>query len=361
MTQPRARLRSRDDNTMKSTLICPLLAAVVFSLAGCGWLTGDDGAFRDRSQDYRRAELDAPLAIPPGLDSSAIDDALAIPTGRDHVPLSGEFVVPRPEALDGDPSAELVRIQRLGSDRWILVEIEPGEVWPRVRQFLNTNQLMVGRVDAAAGLIETVWLQPRDAGRERYRFRIEQGVQRGSSEVFVLQADATTGERWPQRSSNDSREADMVTALAQFLANSNAEGVVSMLAQRGLASRGKVILERGESPALRLQLSGERAWASLELALPKAGFAVEDRDREQAQFLVRYAPPLDEEDEKGWFDWLFGDDDELLDDAETIYLLTMTDGAPGRDVLIRIRRENGEPLSAADAEQLLQLIKGHLS
>ncbi len=339
-----------------------LLAVAILPLAGCGWLTGDDGVFRDRGEDYRRAQLDAPLTLPEGVIAPAMDDALAIPTGGDHQPLSGRFEAPRPEPLDGDPAADLVRIQTLGSDRWLLVEVDPGEVWPRVRQFLLNNQLQVGRVDATGGVIETVWLQPQEGGRERYRFRIEQGVQRGSSEVFVLQADAGTGENWPARSSNEAREAEMVRALAQFIADNSAAGAVSMLAQRGIESGGKVFLERGQKPALRLQLTGDRAWASLELALPKAGFVVDDRNRAQDQFWVRYAPPVDEEESKGWFDWLFGDDDELLDDDKTVYLVTMTEDVPdAAGVHIRIRREDGEPLPPADAERLLQLLKGHLS
>ncbi len=356
--------RPRDPDTMRSPhfpALSTLLVAALLPLAGCGWLTSDDGMFRDRGEDYRRARLDAPLELPGDVNATAMDDALAIPSGGDHHPLSGAFEVPRPEPLDGDPSADLVRIQSLGGERWLLVDIDPGEVWPRVRQFLLNSQLAVGRIDATAGLIETVWLQPQDGGRERYRFRIEQGVQRGSSEVFVLQ-QAGGGDSWPARSGNDAREAEMVRALAQFIADSGASGAVSMLAQRGLASAGKVSLVRGNTPALKLQLAGDRAWASLDLALPKAGFAVEDRNQQQSQFWVRYAPSDEEQEEKGWFDWLFGSDDDLFEDDKTVYLVTMAEAeAEAGAVLIRIRREDGQPLPVADAERLLQQLKGHLS
>ena len=82
-----------------------------------------------------------------------------------------------------------------------------------------------------------------------------------------------------------------------------------MLAQRALDARGRVFLERrGQQPMLRLDLPFERGWASLDAALPKAGFVVDDRNREARQFWVHYAPAEiaaddgeDEGDKRGWF------------------------------------------------------------
>jgi outer membrane protein assembly factor BamC len=341
---------------------CATLLIAAALLSGCGWLTGDEGIFRDRSNDYRNARLEQPLQIPPQLDGGSIEDALAIPPTSAPTGMGGEFQVPRPDPMDGNPGGELVRLQRLGDAHWILVEAEPGEVWPRVRQFLNVNRLSVARADAAAGVIESGWLQPQAEGaaRERYRFRIEQGVQRGSSEVFVLQS---AGEQWPQSSSNGEREGEMRRALAQFIADAGSSGSVSMLAQRGLDARGKVFLERrGEQPALRLELPLERAWASLESALPKAGFTVSDLNRSERQLWATYAPPAEEEEKRGWFGslWhaLFGEDEAIADD--TVYLIAV-EPRQSAAVRITIRREDGQPLADADAERLLHEIKGRLS
>lgn len=339
-----------------------LIAAT--TLSGCGWLTGEGGIFRDRSNDYRQAQLEQPLQVPPNLSSTAIDDALAIPPTSAPSGLGGKFEVPRPDPLEGNPDGELVKLQRLGDDHWILVEAEPGEVWPRVRQFLTVNQLTVARADAATGMIESGWLQPQadGAARERYRFRIEQGVQRGSSEVFVLQSGSDS---WPQHSTNAGREAEMRQALAQFIADAGSSGSVSMLAQRGLDSRGKVFMERrGEQPSLRLELPIERAWASLEAALPKAGFTIDDRNRSDRQLWATYAPPQEEEEKRGWFGsiWhsLFGEDDSV-GDASTIYVIAVEPRADDRSVRITLRRDDGQPLPTGDLEQLLQQIKGRLS
>lgn len=355
---------------MKKILSKAALLALSVATAGCTWVVGDNAVLRDRGDDYRQATLGKPLQVPAGMSSSAIEDQLVIPRARvGEAALEGAFEVPRPEPLNAAADAEAVKLQKLGDEGWILVDAAPGEVWPRVRQFLSTNQLAVLRADATGGVIETGWLQPATSGsRERYRFRIEQGVQRGSSEVYVLQADASAGETtWPTRSSNPTREADMLKAVAQFIADSGETGAVSMLAQQGINAQGKVFIERpaGQPMRLRLALPFDRAWASVESGLPKAGFAVVDRNRSERQLWIRYDPAEAETEDKGFFasiwDALFGDDEnegDVFDDRETVYVLTLQDG--GANQLIGVERQDGEALAAGSREKLLNLVKSHL-
>lgn len=357
---------------MKKTLGISALLALSVSTAGCSWLTGEDGMFRDRGDDYRNATLEKPLQVPTDLSSSAIEDQLVIPRARaGEATLAGEFELPRPEPINPAAEAEQVKLQKLGEQGWILVDAAPGEVWPRVRQFLASSQLTVLRADAKSGLIETGWLQPASGtGRERYRFRIEQGVQRSTSEVYIVQADASAGEAsWPATSSNPQREADMMKALAQFVADTGGGGAVSMLAQQGIDAQGKVFFERqpGQPLRLRLALSFDRAWASLDVGLPKAGFVVDDRNRSERQLWIRYDPAeVDDGEDKGFFgsiwDWIFsGDDNEgdVFDDRKTVYTVSVQDGK-NSDQLIGIDRQDGAELAPGTREKLLNAIKGHL-
>lgn len=352
---------------MKKLILIPALTAVSIAVSGCGWLFSDKGVFRDRGDDYRRARVEKPLQIPPELAQIEADQDFAIPTIASNAVLEGKFEAPRPASLDGDPSAEQVRIRNLNNVNWILVEATPGEVWPRVRQFLNTNQLYVTRADATEGVIETAWLQPKAEGtsRERYRFRIEQGVQRGSSEVYVLQAGAVAGNNWPATSSDLARETEMIKALAQFIADNGSTGAVSMLAQRGIESRGKVFLNKpaGEHPHLRLELPFERAWSSLMLALPKADFAIEDQNHEGRELWVRYAPSVDPADEPGvwtrFWSWVFGDEDDL-NNPKIIYVLRLQTDSENA-VRIHLSRQDGKAVNAALETELLNRIKNKLS
>ncbi len=354
---------------MKKIIVLATMTAASLTVSGCGWLVGDKGIFRDRGDDYRRAQVERPMEVPPGLSKAQSDQDFAIPTIAYSAPLEGKFEVPLPEPLEGNPEAEQVKIQTLDASTWILVEAGPGEVWPRVRQFLNTNQLQVARADAARGVLESNWLQPKTDGtqRERYRFRIEQGVQRNSSEIYVLQADARTGDNWPATSSDPAREAEMVKAVAQFIADNGSTGAVSMLAQRGLDSKGKVFLskEAGVNAYLRLELPFERAWASLSTALPKGGFTVEDSNRSTGEYWVRYTPPQDEEEKKGWWgrfwSWMFNSDEDKVH-KNVIYIVRMQNEAGGdKAVRIDVQRQDAKPLPTPIQDELLNRIKNRLT
>lgn len=354
--------------SMKKLILITAVAALSVAVSGCGRLFGDKGVFRDRGDDYRRARVEKPLQIPPELAQVESDEDFAIPAVAQSAPLEGTFAVPRPEALDGDPEAELVKIRTLNGTSWILVGASPGEVWPRVRQFLNTNQLSVTRADATEGVVETGWLQPKKAegvARERYRFRIEQGVQRGSSEIYILQAAARAGDAWPATSSDAARETEMIKVLAQFIADNGGTGAVSMLAQRGIESKGKVFLTKaaGQRPYLGLELPLERAWSSLTLALPKADFTVDDLNRSGQEVWARYTPPINPEDKPGvwgrFWSWVFGDDEELID-PKTVYVLRMQ-SETGNAVRIELSRQDGKPIPPATEEELLNRIKNKLS
>src|SRR6185312_12696755 len=77
--------------SMKIIAMKTVLVAAVLVLGGCGWMFGDKGMFRDRGDDYRRATVEKPLEIPPGLNKSAIEDEAAIPPIAYSASLEGKF------------------------------------------------------------------------------------------------------------------------------------------------------------------------------------------------------------------------------------------------------------------------------
>ena len=344
-----------------------LLAALLTSLSGCGWLMGDDGMFRDRSSDYRQAKTEPPLEIPSNLDNEAIDDSYVIPPISDRTTLDDEFKVPAPEPLAEDVDRDAVRINTLGDQQWILVDGGPGQVWPRLRGFLSLNQLNVQRSDAVAGIIETSWLQPSKEGvlRERYRLRVDQGIQRDTSEVYVLQADIRAGkDNWPKLSSNAEREELMTQELAQYLADSVAAAAVSMLAQQAIDASGKITLEEDAdaNTYIKLTLPFSRAWASVGKALSKAGFYIDDIDRSQHIYYLHYREQTGEDEEPGFFASLFswGSDDAENDDPGIPYHVSLKETEPGI-VLISIKRQDDSAMETGEEARLLKLIKRHIS
>ena len=320
--------------------------------------------FRDRSDDYRKARVEPAIELPEHIDSDTIGDSYAIPPIADRTTLDETFEIPTPDRLADDINRDSVRINTLGAQRWILVDGAPGQVWPRLRGFLSLNQLSVQRVDATSGIIETSWLQPQgeDLLQERYQLRIEQGVQRGTSEVYILQADMRSGtDSWPELSSSDERELIMTQELGQYLADSAAAAAVSMLAEQAIDSSGRVTLEEDENANvyINLHLAFDRAWASIGRALEKAGYLVEDLNREQQVYYVQYSLERDK-DSEGFFSSLFSwGDDELAPGEGTPYLIKVHTG-DDNTVTITIELQNGEAMAKSETEQLLKRLKRYI-
>ncbi len=338
-------------------------AAVLLGLAGCGYLFGDEGVFRDQSEDYKRAPETAVIDVPEGKQLGNLEEIYPIPPVQEQLVLAGEFEVPRPTPLVSGAAAEMVRIQSLGDDSWALVAAPPGQLWPQVRGFLTAAGIQVARMDARAGIMDTNWLDLEgQTVASRFRYRIEQGVQRGTSELHVLQMyQAGDGQTWPQSSDNPEQESEMLRAVAQFIANSTESAPVSMIADQSMSASGKISLQ--EAPEgyayIRVGLPFNRGWASLAKALEDSRFEITDRDRSAGTYYARFLGP-DSGDEDGWFDWLFSDDEEHPLAGKDFEIIMSAEGEANS----RIRLQRTEPDSDFDKRQeqaLLSLIKGNIS
>jgi outer membrane protein assembly factor BamC len=353
-------------------LVSVSLACV--ALGGCGWLVGDEGYFRDRSDDYREARAIPPMVVPEEKKAEAISQLYVIPVERTDALLAKEFEVPRPIPLVGDPEENVVRIQKLGEEQWILLDGAPGESWPRVRAFLISNQIGIEREDAASGVMETGWLSFKSEPdrREKYRIRVEQGVQRNSSEIYVQQLGYKRPEGqdveapdWGSKSTDAEREAWMVRELAGYMAETGEDASVSLLAQ-GISTVNKVYLIRDaeKRPAIDLRLPFDRAWASMGRALERAEFKVQDLDRSTGMYYATYEPGQKdgEEEKKGMFKRMFswwGDDDEVNPAIGRSYRFTLQSDDDG--VMINVTRDDGKEFDEGEAEFLLGLVKAHLA
>jgi len=368
-----------------------LMPVVPLLLGGCGWLFGEQGYFRDRSDDYRGAKSIPPMQVPADMKAGVVSDLYVIPVQRTDALLGKNFEVPRPSPLEGNPEDKVVRIQKLGAEQWILLEEPPGAAWPRVRAFLISNRIGIEREDASTGQIETGWLVFKSdvKRREKYRYRIEQGVQRSSSEIYVQQMgykrdpDAAVEPpvpAWPANSMDAERETWMLKELANYLANAADESSVSLLAQ-GISTVNKVYLARDASgqPIIDLRLPFDRAWASLGRALDRASLVVKDLDRSTGVYFVTYEPGhakrqeakgaegepgavTPEEEKKGFFSGMFswwGGDEKDNPAIGSSYRVDMRSVDEG--VVIGVKRDDGKDFAEGEAEFILGLIKAHLS
>ncbi len=325
-----------------------LLSLSLIVATGCTW--------RDRANDYRQAQLSKPLQLPPDIQSNALHDSYRVPGIESHVVLPGEFSVPQPDPLIKDAEHGVVRIQKMGDERWILLDGSPGQIWPRLRGFLNLGGFPVARTDAVNGIIETGWVQPRleEQPRERYRFRIEQGVQRGTSEIYILQSVIDTEDpSWPRGSASEDREQQMTLALAQYLADTEAASSVSMLAERNVEAGGRIFLVGGPESYVKLILPFDRAWASLANAIEKSGFVIDDRNRSEGKYWITIA---EEGLESQWFHRFIKDRD-----TEASSFIVEIQAVTEQEMRITVAPKEEKDDSRDILERVLKQIKGFIS
>ena len=108
-------------------------------LSGCSWFFGEDGLFPDNAGRYQTAPELAPMDVPPHLSTEAIQPDYPVPPVAENAQLAAQFETPRPTPLTANNQADSVRIQSLSGQRWALVNVAPGQLWPQVRTFLTTS------------------------------------------------------------------------------------------------------------------------------------------------------------------------------------------------------------------------------
>lgn len=270
-------------------------------LSGCG-------IFADHSRDYQRAASIKPIVLPEGVQSQPLEPLYPIPKiAEQEVNLAdlGNGTAPRPDPLSKNLEEAKVKIQKVGSDRWILAEAPSGQIWPLTQSFLAEFGFSLAKTQAAVGLIETNWMEFKDDVGQLHRFtiRIEQGVHPDTTEVHILEQQTAKSANpgnpaWPAESSNPTRESWLVDNLANSLALGISNRSASLLGQTvGGDVKSGLTLYQGE-PVLRLRLPLDRAKASLSRALESEGFVKWGQSEDALVYLQGYA---DQESPPGWF------------------------------------------------------------
>ena len=307
------------------------LAVIISSTSGCGWLWGQEGYFRDRGSDYLEARQTAPMQLPPGVQTDKrLVPLLPIPSNVPDDNVKGEFEVPRPQPLAVAASASDFSLQKSGDSRWVMAQRSPSEVWPVAMQFFQDNGFRIDEQRPQTGEFTTTWQgaselsspMARHLGSSglaadsetRLRVRIEPGVQRNTSEIYVVSANRPAGSSanvdFGNRSVNTGLDAALVDEmLISMSRNAEKGGSVSLLAARDFDTPARVTLSEDGSgnPVLTLTEDLDRAWSSVGRALEQGEWRVEDINRTLGLYYINLAEKAEKKDEKpGFFSGLFG-------------------------------------------------------
>ncbi len=356
-------------------------------LAGCSTLK--EMTEGDRV-DYKSSGGKAPsLEIPPDLtqltrEGHYVVPGTAVTASSYQVGQAAAQTVPTATLAVGD-----VRIERAGSQRWLVVNRPADKLWGPVRDFWQESGFLLALDQANLGIMETDWAEnrakiPQDfirqtlgkvfdsiystSERDKFRTRLERrpdgGTEiyvshRGMEEVFASGNKASTGKLdgstvWQPRPADPELEAEFLRRLMVKLGVTQEQSKV--LVASGATpptSRAAVV---NNLPVVQIDEGFDRAWRRVGLALDRTGFTVEDRDRAQGIYFVRYVAPDTNPSKPGFFGKLFSSTPPALPPLK--YRIAVK--SQGENSVVSVLNEQGAPESSANAERIVKVIADDL-
>jgi len=385
-------LKSTETMFMRRSLFAGrlLLAVIVLQLiTACSFV---NRIFPDRSKDYQKAEPAQPLDVPPDLTTTQVTDALIVPS--ESTTLSGYTGARETLARGGGtaspvlPSQESLRFERERDRAWLVVQGDPAAVWPEAREFWLENGFFIMQEDPAVGILQTDWAEDREsiadgpirrlisrvtpnayssAYRDRYRMRLERGEEPGTTEVFISHQgveEVVTDENdggtitWGPRPKDPGLESVMLKRMMIFL-GVEPQQAEQLVAEKPTAEdRAELIQQDTEQVVLLLHEEYSKAWRNVGIVLDRIDFAVEDRDRLQGLYYVRYNDPMKGQDkDKGLLSKLAfwsSDDDKQVQR----YQIKLTDD--GDNTRVVVLNSEGEHETSVTAVRILTLLFNEL-
>lgn len=346
--------------------------------------------------DYKSTATLPPLEIPPDLTAPGTDDRFVVPDagGRSTASASAyanDRTAKKDPAKAGVlPAPPKARLERSGSQRWLVVEADPEKVWPTVRQFWQEQGFVLTVESPTTGVLETDWAENRaklpmdflrntlgkvidsiysTGERDKFRTRLERNgdsltevyvSHRGMVEVVdkrssnALKDASTDGTVWQPRAPDPDLEAEFLQRLLVRFGVEESAARAQLVKGPASADRARLV-KSAEGVSLTVDERFDRAWRRVGLALDRVGFTVEDRDRANGQYFVRYADPDVEMRKKGILDRLSFWRDEADPKKSATYRIQVLDsGGSGTDV--RVIGADGERDRTDTAVRILTLL-----
>jgi outer membrane protein assembly factor BamC len=312
---------------------CAWGAVLAVAAAGCADLN-----IESRKIDYKSASANRvpTLEIPPDLTSPVRDDRFVVPDtggGRGtatYSAYSGERTqtaqAQRPSEVL--PEVDKVRVEHLGNERWLVVKDPPDKLWGEIKDFWQELGFLIQLDLPEAGVMETDWAENRaridddflrrwlgkvidslysTAERDKFRTRLEPGSEPGTTEVYISHrgmyevyiSEAKDTTRWQPRDPDPELEAEMLRRLMVRLGSEEQRAQILLAEAKSRPAERARLENVDDSGRVTVQESFDRAWRRIGLALDRVGFTVEDRDRSQGLYFVRYVDPESETSDPG--------------------------------------------------------------
>ena len=356
-------------------------AALTCFLSGCSIL-------EESKIDYKSASQAPKLEVPPDLTQLRRDSRYQVAGSNSALASTALAASPTRAALDSGTAANQAgeaRIARIGTQRYLVINRSADSVWEPLREFWKDNGFVLSLDQPELGIMETDWAEnraklPQDflrraigkildslystGERDRYRTRVERtanGLEitithRGMAEIYTSTSkDATI---WSPRAADPELEIEFLRRLMMKLGGESLSANSASTSSVKAASSGEVmpadvkVIKQNNLPVIEINDGFDRAWRRVGVAIDRTGFTVEDRDRAQGVFFVRYAPPGTTGKEPGFFAKLFTSDKVIPTLAK--YRIAVT--SKGEVSTVMVQGADGIPETSANADKIIKLL-----
>jgi outer membrane protein assembly factor BamC len=347
------------------------LIGVVLAASACSTLESD-------KVDYRSTAKAPTLDIPPDLTQLSKDTRYSVIDGAVSASgyQAGQSAVPKTAIAAlavGD-----VRIERAGNQRWLVVKRPAEKLWEPVKDFWQDNGFLLAMDQSNLGIMETDWAEnrakiPQDfiraslgklldslystSERDKFRTRLERSAN-GDTEIFISHRgvievytnEQNKGTVWQPRPSDPELEAEFLRRLMVKLGVSQEQS--KALVANSVAKSIATVSDSNGLPVVLIEEDFDRAWRRVGLALDRTGFTVEDRDRKQGLYFVRYVAPGTENSEPGFFSKIFSAPAKATD--ATKFQIAVRSQASS--TVVSVLNAQGAPEASASAQRIVKVI-----
>ncbi len=316
-----------------------IVLSVVLALTGCSKLVPKlDEVLPDNRVEYRKSKTLPDLEVPPDLTTDAIKDRMAIPEGGDTAKYSTyqERVADRKRDEELERTAnEAVRV--LDNEHVIAVSGATAQIWPQLVALMEEQGYELELNDEELGIIETIWVEnEEELHREKFKIFAEPGEEAGTTVLYVsnraeelLQKDGKM--TWQALTRDATRENVLVEKVqAKFgVGDTKPQTIATERSTEESASdageaedagdtagvtdgRAEIISAGGGKVYLSLREDFSAAWRSTGVALERAGYDVDQSDKDRGIYYIRVPAREGEATKRGMLAKMkfWGDDDE---------------------------------------------------
>jgi outer membrane protein assembly factor BamC len=329
---------------LKNIYNLSLIVLPLIFITGCSTIEELPIVDKVTQPDYVSSKKSKKLELPPDFDDVNSSDQYRVtgePTSLKKYQNKDQILNELAYQLS---EQEKIKVVKSGSMRWLVVPANQKIVWPVVESFWEDMGFDITS-SKKSGIIETKWIAESDlnnddgslgkfdawldriantGSRRKFRTRVEDGMEEGTTEIYLSQRTLLNGidehKERKARSFGDTINLDTVYQIPEYKSDKNSKeekfesnfkaddleiqyellrrlmvklGSTDLKARESLdnaiETKNAELIKENNYHYIQLNENYSRAWRKLSLAIDMVGFLVEDKNRTDGIFYIKYS------------------------------------------------------------------------